>query len=254
MGIDLFIDAMTKMLTDYGLQREATFDRLLEAFENMDGDLRKRFDRGTLCYRKLPRQLIEQLKEHFMFVPTRSQQATNDKNANTGSSDSENANQVPSGSAVAQRPASGEPPPSNTVSDEVLLAAASAPVLCAASCLDSMALRGYAGQKHNFVAIRHPNAPHVFLKLSLEMLGQTEVQPTHVPLIFDRYSGQDIQINGQNKPVDAISTIPQGPRMAFLVTRLGEATSFISEMVKIVRGVLYLYDMLSQPWLRIWGN
>lgn len=128
-----------------------------------------------------------------------------------------------------------------------LLAAATSPVVCSSGCLNNSVF----GQEH-FAAIKHPSIQHVYLKIPLDVLNQMEVQPTAVPLIYDQLSGTEKRVNGQVL-TNSLTPVTQGPRMALLITSLGSAETVMSELIKVVKGVMFIYDILTKTWKRLWG-
>lgn len=80
-------------------------------------------------------------------------------------------------------------------------------------------------------------------------LKEIDMKPITVPLIYDEEFGHDIHTNGQKIPTSTNSSLTpvlQGPRMGLLVTTLGNAASIISELIKVVKGVLCMYNLMSQ--------
>lgn len=261
-GFDLFHDAMVVVLSENGLQSEATMEKLLDVFLSLEDGLRKRIDTmASNGYSILPRSLVEYVKQFFTFNPPNLPVQQNKANPQDGGAASSNTSHLSSSlqdSSVTGQRHSLDTFQQQSVQSTVqqpsnadLFAAATSPIICKSGCIGATVF----GQE-NFAALKHPTIAHVYVKIPIEFVGQTDIQPTAVPLLYDQMSGQEIHINGQKLPTISLvqgSTTAQGPRLALLVTSLGNTASLVSEIIKVAQGVIFLYDILSKTWFRLWG-
>lgn len=148
-----------------------------------------------------------------------------------------------------QRPARSVPP-SNIVSHGDLLAAASSPVICAGGCIENRVF----GQT-NSIVLKHPSLDRVYLKLPTDIISQTDVPVTSVPLVMGPNLTTELIINGQwILPIhEARDSAIDKSTLSLVYTRVNQAVMIVSALIKVVQGPMYTYDVISSTWQYFWG-
>lgn len=250
-GYELFQNAMLKILEEKGKKNHGTLENMVDAYQSLDEGMRQRIDRfASMGCATLPKPVVDYLRERLFFSDQiQSAQPGQSPALNSVTATGVSSNPQTSDQTLAQQGSVATIASLNPSTSD-LLAASSSPIVCSAGCLGTTAL----GQEP-FAALKHPNMPHVFLKIPLDVFKQAEMQPISVPLMFDEGSNHDIQVNGQKVPMSANSLTPavHGPKMALLVTTLENSASVMSAMIKVVKYVLFIYNLLSQTWEHLWG-
>lgn len=78
----------------------------------------------------------------------------------------------------------------------------------------------------------------------------TDLEPTTVPLMIDNRATPDTA-NNRMLTLNNVQTNQQraeGPRLSLLTATMGGAASVMSVVIRVIKGAIYIYDLLTETW------
>lgn len=242
---------MSKILTEANLQSQATVPNLLAAFDDLNDDMRQQIDdMARRRYHVLPRSVSDYLRQRFILSDLTQGENSQGQSGTIGTdgAPTPDLTRPPSSTQPASTSHSVGPAAGQHIGPSVPSAegqrlssighfpgsvAQPSAVVCTAGCVNKGVLGG-----QNFIAIKHPQLENVFLKLPIEVFQKVEMAPTAVPLLYDQLG------NSGEQPAT----------LSLLTTTLNEASNVMSALIRVIRGAIYIYDLISNTWKLLWGQ